>query len=156
MDEIEQSKKLLKKAIKLHKGHMDGSVPTSDKSQMELMNLTKNALELLGGNMDEMEIKKKVLQEMMDLMDEKEGDKLKSHPKMMALNIESSKSHKMPDGSMMDDDEMSEDPSEEKLESPDEEKQEDSHEMEDGSMMSDDELSPEMIKKLLEMYKNSK
>ena len=107
--------------------------------------------------MDDMEIKKKVLQEMMDLMDEKEGDKLKSHPKMMALNILPSKSTKMADGSAMSDDddakgeadeEKQEDPQEEALESPDEEKQEDS--------MEGDDLSPEMIKKLLEMYKNSK
>ena len=38
--------------------------------------------------MQDMDIKKKVLEEIMGLMDEKEGDKLKSHPKFMAAKIE--------------------------------------------------------------------
>lgn len=82
--------------------------------------------------MQDLELKKKVLQEMMDLMDEKDGESLKSHPKMMALKVEAKpeveekESHLMADGSKMLDGEMSED---------------------------DEELSPEMVQKILEMYK---
>lgn len=34
------------------------------------------------------EADKKILQEIMDLMDEKEGDKLKNHPKILAAQVE--------------------------------------------------------------------
>lgn len=79
--------------------------------------------------MDDLEMKKKVLQEMMDMMSEKDGDKLKQHPKMMSLKVE----EKPLEGS----------PDEEKSESPSEE-------------ASEDDLSPEAIQKLLELYKNMK
>jgi len=75
--------------------------------------------------MQDLEMKKKVLQEMMDLMDQKDGESLKGHPKMMALKVEAK-----PEGS----------PEEESAES---------SEVED----SEDELSPEMVQKILEMYK---
>lgn len=37
----------LKEAIELHEGHMDGSVPTSEKSQQQLMDMIVKAYELL-------------------------------------------------------------------------------------------------------------
>ena len=42
---------LLQKARGLHKAHMDGSVPTSDESQQQLMDLLEDALEALGTGM---------------------------------------------------------------------------------------------------------
>lgn len=39
----------LKAAIKLHAAHMDGSAPTSRKSQMEMMTLMEEALGMLVG-----------------------------------------------------------------------------------------------------------
>lgn len=73
--------------------------------------------------MQDLDMKKKVAQEIMALMDEKDGERLKSHPKLMAAKIEVEK----PEG------EMGLEPESEGLES------------------SEEELSPEMIEKLLEM-----
>lgn len=39
--------KLLKEAIELHEGHMDGSIPTDQKSQQKLMDLIVEAHEQL-------------------------------------------------------------------------------------------------------------
>lgn len=39
--------KFLRKAVKIHEGHMDGSIPTSDESQEEMMSLMKSALSSL-------------------------------------------------------------------------------------------------------------
>lgn len=72
--------------------------------------------------MQDMEMKKKVAQEIMALMDEKDGERLKSHPKLMAAKIEVEKPE-----------------SELELEAKPE------------GMESEEELSPEMVQKLLEM-----
>jgi hypothetical protein len=37
--------------------------------------------------MKDISVKSKVLKEIMDLMDQKEGDKLKSHPKLVAMKV---------------------------------------------------------------------
>ena len=81
----------------------------------------------------DLEMKKKVAQEIMDLMDQKDGERLKSKsPKFMAATIEVEKKPKLEE--------------EEKAESPMMEKSEDkAHEMGEG------EMTPEMIQKLLEM-----
>lgn len=79
-----------------------------------------------------MELEKKVLAGIMEFLDGQEGEKLKKHPKLIAL--EAMKSPQV---------EKLEDPKEEASESPSEE-------------MSEDDLSPEMIQKILEMYKQSK
>lgn len=89
--------------------------------------------------MEDLEMKKKIAQEIMDLMDQKDGDRLKSHPKLMAASIEVGKKPEL-DMLKGDDDEKFEDPKEESLESPAVEKAEDSSE-----------ISPEMIQKLIEM-----
>ena len=82
--------------------------------------------------MDDMDLKKKTLQEIIDLMDQKDGDRLKAHPKLSAAVMmpEKKDSIEVVEGS----------PEEESKESPLEEKDEDA-----------DEVSPEMIQKLLEM-----
>jgi len=51
--DIAMAARWLKKAIKLHQGHMDGSVSTSEASQKEMMEQMENALFYLsdGGNM---------------------------------------------------------------------------------------------------------
>ncbi len=87
--------------------------------------------------MKDLETKQKVLEEIMSLMDDKEGEKLKSHPKLMAAKVEIGKPKEL---------EGSED--EEALESPDEE----AHEMSLGDKPKDeDDIDPEMMKKLIEM-----
>lgn len=77
--------------------------------------------------MKDLETKKKVLSEIMELMDEKEGENLKmKSPKFMAAKVE--------------------------IEKPEEEKP---IEMMSGEAEEDkEEMSPEMIQKLLEMYKD--
>jgi len=45
--------------------------------------------------MQDLEMKKKVAQEIMDLMDQKDGDRLKNHPKFMAASIEVEKPKEM-------------------------------------------------------------
>lgn len=44
---VEEAREWLRKAVKLHAGHMDGSVPTSDASQEELMEQIEAALSAL-------------------------------------------------------------------------------------------------------------
>lgn len=77
--------------------------------------------------MKDLEVKKKVLDEIMGLMDEKDGDRLKKHPKVMAAKIEVKKP-------------------ELEIEEP----------KESVIAESEDELSPEMVSKLLEMYEEIK
>lgn len=104
--------------------------------------------------MKDLEIKKNILQEIMDLMDEKEADGLKNHPKFMAAKLEIAK----PEES---DEEKSEDPSEDfSLK----DMKEDMSEGEEPVIESDadslsekkDELNPEDLQKLLELYKQMK
>jgi len=90
--------------------------------------------------MQDMEMKKKVLEEMMDLMDEKEGENLKlKSPKFMAAKVEVSKPESL--GSM-----IKEKPSDENPEL----------ELEGSESDEKEEMSPEMIQKLLEMYEDMK
>ena len=94
--------------------------------------------------MQDMEIKKKVLDEIMELMDEKEGEKLKMHPKLMAAKIEvvkpkDSESEMIKEKRMGDISEM--EPNHEASETQDEESAE-------------EEISPEMIELLLKKYKD--
>lgn len=94
--------------------------------------------------MQDMEIKKKVLDEIMELMDEKEGDKLKMHPKLMAAKIEvvkpkDSESEMIKEKRMGDISEM--EPNHEASETQDEE-------------AAEEEISPEMIELLLKKYKD--
>lgn len=78
-----------------------------------------------------MELEKKILEDIINMLDEQEGEKLKKHPKLMAMEVEMKK----PNAS-------DEEEAKQEGESLDEEKSED--EME---------LTPEMIQKLLEMAK---
>lgn len=78
--------------------------------------------------MTDIETKKKVLEEIMSLMDEKEGEKLKSHPKFMAAKIE--------------------------VEKPEVEAKEIEPSLEIEAEKPEDEISPEMIEMLLKKYKN--
>jgi hypothetical protein len=73
-----------------------------------------------------MELEKKVLEGLIQMLDEQEGEKLKKHPKLMAMEVEIEKKPKM------------------------EEMEEPEMESEDDSEM---ELTPELIQKLLEMSK---
>ena len=72
-----------------------------------------------------MDLEKKVLEGIIEMLDEQEGEKLKKHPKLMAMQLEVEKKPEMP------------------------EMKEESQESEDEEM----ELSPELIQKLLEMSK---
>ena len=85
-----------------------------------------------------MDIENKVLQDIIDMLDEQEGEKLKKHPKLMALQVEVGKKPEMAEGEGEE-----EDPEHEASESPEELSQE-------------GEMSPEMIKKVLEMYEKMK
>jgi hypothetical protein len=88
--------------------------------------------------MKDMELKKKVLGEIMDLMNEKDGEMLGKHPKLMAAKIEIEP--KEGEEKEMD---LEKDPKEEMMgESPLESEKEDS--LVEG-------LTPEMIEKLKEM-----
>lgn len=94
--------------------------------------------------MMDIETKKKVLEEIMSLMDEKEGEKLKSHPKFMAAKIEVAKpvegdAEMMKEKMLGDESEMK--PGHELSESP-------------GVESSEEEISPEMIDMLLKKYKD--
>ena len=91
--------------------------------------------------MQDMEMKKKIAQEIMDLMDQKDGEKLKGHPKLIAASVEVGKKPLLGDDLW----EAGEDPKEEKTETPDMETKE----------AGEEELSPEMIKKLIEMCSGS-
>lgn len=81
----------------------------------------------------DLDMKKKVAQEIMDLMDVKDGEKLKKHPKLVAASIEVEKK-----------------PGLEALKSEDEPSPE-SELMEKKEDSSEPELDEETIKKLLEM-----
>lgn len=81
--------------------------------------------------MKEQEIKKKILQEIMDMMDKKEGDSLKNHPKIAKVDIKSN------------DPEMAEE-LKDKLVEPD---------MENDS---NEEVDEETKQKLIDLYKNLK
>jgi hypothetical protein len=72
-----------------------------------------------------MELEKKVLEGIIEMLDEQEGEKLKKHPKLMAMQVEVEKKPKLE-------------------EMPELEEKEDESEME---------LTPELIQKLLEMQK---
>lgn len=72
-----------------------------------------------------MDIEKKVIEDIIAMLDEQEGEKLKKHPKLMAMEVEVKKEPMMGKPEMP---EESEDESESELE-----------------------LSPEILKKLLEM-----
>lgn len=89
--------------------------------------------------MQDVEMKKKILSEIMDLMDEKDGEMLKMHPKVVAAKVEVEKPAASDAVSIMKDKMSSSesDPAE-----PD--------------MESEDDMSPEMVKKILEMYKDMK
>ena len=71
-----------------------------------------------------MKLEQKVLEGIIEMLDEQEGEKLKKHPKLMAMEVEIEKKPEM--------------------------KEEMPEESEDESEM---ELSPELIQKLLEMSK---
>jgi hypothetical protein len=93
--------------------------------------------------MENADLKTKVLQEIMDLMDQKEGDALKSHPKLMAAKIEVAKPE---DSAEALKEKLLGDKGEEELgheasESPDVEAKESA------------EISPEDLQKLLEHFK---
>ena len=47
--DLSGARSALRTATKLHEGHMDGSVPTSDASQAQLMRLIQRASRALGG-----------------------------------------------------------------------------------------------------------
>lgn len=86
----------------------------------------------------DLEMKKKVAQEIMDLMDQKDGERLKKHPKIVAASIEIDK--KKPLDEMMSKGEEAEESSDELKPFGQEKSKED-----------EEEISPEMISKLLEM-----
>lgn len=75
-----------------------------------------------------MKLESKVLDEIIAMLDEQEGEKLKKHPKLMAMQVEIEKKPK--DESM-------------EMEKPEMEEEDEA----------EAELSPEMIQKLLEMVK---
>lgn len=74
--------------------------------------------------MKDLELKQNVLQEIMDLMDQREGEDLKKHPKLMAAKIE--------------------------VEKPEDETQ---GEIEGGETEKSGEISPEDLAKLIEHFK---
>lgn len=79
-----------------------------------------------------MDLEKKVIKGIMEFLDGQEGEKLKKHPKLMALNVEKVEPEAL---------------EAESSEPVDEEKSED---------LTADDLTPEMIKKLLAMHENMK
>lgn len=87
--------------------------------------------------MQDLDLKKKVLSEIMDLMDAREGDRLKKHPKLMKAEIEVVNEEKKEDDEMMP--EMMD------------EKEEISEENEVEA-----ELDPEMLQMLIEKMKEMK
>lgn len=76
-----------------------------------------------------MDLKSKVLDEIIAMLDEEEGSKLKKHPKLMAMQLEVEKQPKP------------------------EIKEEALPESESEDVEEEEELSPEIMKKLLEMIK---
>lgn len=84
-----------------------------------------------------MEVKKQILQEIMDMMDSKEGDMLKKHPKIAKVDIQSN------------DPEMAEE-LKDKLMNPDMEVEEPEEKK------SEEDIDEETKQKLIEMYKSLK
>lgn len=82
--------------------------------------------------MRDLETKESVLQEIIDLMDAREGDDLKKHPKLMAASLEVEKPEIEVEGPEVSSDDLA--------------KKEDDEE----------EISPEQIRKLLEHFKDLK
>lgn len=82
--------------------------------------------------MKNLEIKKNILQEIMELMDAKEGESLKKHPKFMAAKVEVEK------------------PAEEGLE------MESSSESPEAEALEEGDITPEQLQKLLEHFKDLK
>lgn len=82
--------------------------------------------------MEDLELKKKIMSEIMGLMDEKEGEQLKSHPKLAMAKVEIEKPGMEEEVPSLDD--VAKDSMEPK----------------------DEEIDPEMMAKLLEMYKGMK
>lgn len=80
--------------------------------------------------MQDLETKQKILDEIMSMMDEKDGERLKSHPKLAAASMPEEKP-----GLELGEDESSENPEMEKKEG---------------------DLDPETVQKILEMYKDLK
>lgn len=91
--------------------------------------------------MKDMDLKKKVLSEIMDLMDAREDDRLKKHPKLMKAEIEVVKEEKK------EDDEMTPEMMDEKEEVMDEMSEEKEAEMD---------IDPEMLQMLIEKMKEMK
>lgn len=87
--------------------------------------------------MKDMDLKKKVLSEIMDLMDAREGDRLKKHPKLMKAEIEVVNEEKKEDDEMMDE-------KEEGMEEMPEEKE------------AEMDIDPEMLQMLIEKMKEMK
>ena len=81
--------------------------------------------------MKDLELEQNVLQEIMDLMDQREGESLKKHPKLAVAKIEVEK----PEPEEMEAEELS-------SEAP--------------KVEGEEEISPEMIQKLLEHFKDLK
>lgn len=78
-----------------------------------------------------MELEKKVIDEIIAMLDEQEGEKLKKHPKLMAMEVEIEKKPKM-----------------DMMENPEMESEDESDDSE-----SEMEITPEILQKLLEMSK---
>jgi len=55
---------LLKKAIALHEKHMNGTAPTSDKSQMEMMMMMKESLAIMQGGKNMLAVSDKDMKNM--------------------------------------------------------------------------------------------
>jgi hypothetical protein len=89
--------------------------------------------------MKDIGVKSKVLKEIMDLMDQKEGDKLKGHPKLVAMKVTTAMPMK---GKMIDKEDMMDDEPKEV------------EELED-KMDSDisEDISPELLAQLLKLSK---
>jgi len=79
--------------------------------------------------MQDLELKNKILDEIMGMMDEKDGERLKSHPKFAAKAA---------------------------LAEPEPEIEAEEEALKPEGEISEDEMSPEMIQKMLEMYKDLK
>lgn len=89
--------------------------------------------------MKDMDLKKKVLSEIMDLMDAREGDRLKKHPKLMKAEIEVVNEEKKEDEDEM---KVEMDP---KLDA--------KEDVAEGEM---DDIDPEMLQMLIEKMKEMK
>lgn len=89
--------------------------------------------------MKDLEVKKNVLKEIMDLMDAREGDSLKKHPKLVAAKIEVEK------------------PEDDEMEMPETEEDSDMMpEMDSAEEKSEDDISPEDLERLMELHRSLK